>query len=765
MPQISDKALRMVTDQLLRERAIDFREYKPPTLRRRIQRRLEATKCADIDCYVEYLEKHPTEYTSLIDTLLINVTEFFRDPDAWEVIAKEVIPRIMAEKRPGEPVKMWSAGCATGEEAYSLAMLVAEALRGQTQGHDVRIYATDIDDDALMVARRGEYPDGAMEHVPEDLRAGYFTKDRVWTVNRELRRLVIYGKHNLATDAPISRCDLIVCRNVLIYMNVDLQNRILSKFHYSLDSPGYLFLGRAEAMLSLSKLFGSFRERERIFSKEAPGGFVSRETAEQKALGRAIDIGSSEYELTSRFNEAVLRYATVGVLAVDGDSIVRLVNPAAERIWGIRARDLLGKRIADEALPTALQSIVKRALQVKQDRREFRIEETAVPGQRGHESCVCVSMAPILDARGGVGGVLILAEDITDRVQLRRDLEIVSEGLQSTNEELETTNEELQSTNEELATTNEELQSTNEELETTNEELQATNEELQTTNDELESRTTELRRLGDEMESKNDELIAEATVRRQVEAALQLAYDRERNISQTLQRSLLLPVPEDIEGFGLNVKYQAAWDEAEVGGDLYHTAHVAGDRFVVALGDVAGKGLEAAAYGSMTKHMMLGFISESPEPDEMLTRLNRAVYDYASDGGFVTMVYLLLDLKTGSIRYGAAGHEPGIYMAASTRKVSLLENTGPALGIDASPTYSVVETSMEPGDIVLLYTDGLSEAGHPNPMLTSEGLADLLAANASREPSDILEVLHDTATNMSGGRLTDDAASIIIQRR
>jgi|GEM_PF-378166 len=899
MPEISDKALRKVTDQLLRERAMDFRDYKPSTLRRRIQRRLDATGCADIDCYVEYLETHPTEYTSLIDMLLINVTEFFREPDAWEVIAKEVIPRILADKQPSQPIKMWSAGCATGEEAYTLAMLVSEAIGTKARDREVRIYATDIDDNALTVARHAEYSDESVEHVPEELRGKYFVKNGVWTVDRDLRKLVIFGKHNLATDAPISHCDLVVCRNVLIYMNVDLQNRLLSKFHYALDSPGYLFLGRAEAMLSLSKLFGPFNEHARIFAKEAPGGFAGRETVEQQAVVRAIDTGAAEYQLISQFNEAVLRYAPVGVLAIDGDNIVRLMNPSAERIWEIRARNLLGKSITDQPLSCALQSIVLRTLQVKQDHREFKIEEMAVSTEHGKESYVCVNITPVLDVRGKVGGLLILTEDITDQVRLRRELETASEGLHATNEELETTNEELQSTNEELQTTNEELQSTNEELETTNEELQATNEELNTTNDELEARTTQLNRLSDKMEDANDKLSAlndalileaaerlkaenrlqailaaipsgiivaeglegkltvinrqgvelfgrepepglasinlaerlnlfrtdgepmkssevpvnralqqgesvrdfemqvrqpdgrrlplivnavpmlddsgkvtgavavwtDITQMKEAQATMQQAYDRERNISQTLQKSLLSPVPEKVGDFRISAKYLAAREEAEVGGDFYHAARISDDRFIVVLGDVAGKGLEAAVLGSMTKYMMLGFVFETPAPDQMLERLNQALSNYTTDGRFVTMFYMVLDLKTGKIQYGNAGHEPAIHMAGKTREITQLEGTGPALGVNASLRHSAAEASMEAGDLLLLYTDGISEAGHPHEMLGVEGIAQLLVANASQEPSKILDTVHKTATRVSGGKLTDDAATILIGRK
>lgn len=495
MPDIGTEELSKLMEKLLREHAVDFREYKPASLGRRVQRRLDATGCPDIESYFAHLDKRPDEYAKLVDSILINVTQFFRDPEAWEVIRRDVLPQVIAEKHPGDQIRVWSAGCATGEEPYSLAIELAEAMGPRIAEYDVRIYATDIDDDALAVARRAEYTDDSVKDVPAEILDKHFTRNGRWIVNRDIRKMVIFGRHNLVTDAPISHVDLVVCRNVLIYMSVDLQNRVLSKFHYALDARGFLFLGKAESLLTPSRLFSPIDDRWRVFRKEASGGVTARSITEQQAVTRAIEAGGAEYQLINLFNEGVLRYSPSGIIGVDNNNIVRMVNSAAESIWGISGPDLLGKPIFEVNLPASLQGVLQRIPQVRSHRADVKIEEIDLSQERNRQLQVSVSVTPMYDVMGNVLGVIIVAENITGQIRLRNALEASNEQLQAANEELETTNEELQSTNEELETTNEELQSTNEELETTNEELQSTNEELSTTNDELAVRTDDLNTL------------------------------------------------------------------------------------------------------------------------------------------------------------------------------------------------------------------------------------------------------------------------------
>ena len=495
MSEIAHEDLAKLTEKIHSERAVDFRGYKPSSLSRRIQRRMDAVKCADVNSYIEYLDRRPDEYAKLIDCILINVTEFFRDPEAWQVITEEIIPRILSEKRPGNSIRVWSAGCATGEEVYSIAMALAEGLGARINEYDVRIYATDMDDDALQVARRAEYSEDSVKSIPPELLKNYFVRNGRWTVNKDLRRLVIFGRHNLATDAPISHVDLILCRNVLIYMTVELQNRLLSKFHYAAEPNGFLFLGKAESLLSASRTFAAVNERWRIFRKESAMAYAARAAAEQSTVGRASEEGLTEYQWISEFNNSVLRHAPSAIVAVDNNDIIKLVNSAAESFWGLHARDLLGKSITEISGSPSFQELLPKISQARSRRREVVMEEVDLTDERGKPFQISVSVGPMLDVRGGNLGVVVVAENITTQIRLRSEVEAAIEQLQATNEEMETTNEELQSTNEELETTNEELQSTNEELETTNEELQSTNEELGATNAELSVRTTDLNTL------------------------------------------------------------------------------------------------------------------------------------------------------------------------------------------------------------------------------------------------------------------------------
>jgi two-component system CheB/CheR fusion protein len=492
VPEISHEELNKLVERLHVERGLDFRGYKPSSLGRRVQRRLDATKSPDIESYLNELARRPDEYSKLVDSILINVTQFFREPEAWEFIKSEIIPQIMEGKHPGDQIRMWSAGCATGEEAYSLAIALSEVVGPAISGYDVRLYATDIDESALNVVRRAEYTEDQLQSVSPELLERYFTKNGRWTLNRDIRKMVIFGQHNLVSDAPISHADLIACRNVLIYMSTDLQSKVLSKLYYGLEPKGFLFLGKAESLLAASRLFSPVNEKWRIFRKESAIGYAGRVALEQREVGRAADTSSAEQQLISTFNESVLRHTPSGVVAVDDKNVVRVLNSAAGNIWGIRGTDLLGKSVFEINISASFQDILPKIAQARSQRSEVRVEELNLSAERGRPLYVSVALNPMYDVKGNNLGVIIVAENITNQVQLRAEVEAANEQMQATNEELETTNEELQSTNEELETTNEELQSTNEELETTNEELQSTNEELSTTNDELAVRTDEL---------------------------------------------------------------------------------------------------------------------------------------------------------------------------------------------------------------------------------------------------------------------------------
>ena len=256
---------------LQQQRGFDFTGYKRPSLMRRVTRRLQSLGLAGFDAYIEYLEAHPDEFARLFNTILINVTSFFRDPHAWDWIAQKVVPEILRSKGPHDPVRVWSAGCASGEEAYSIAMLLAEAAGAEAFRERVKVYATDADEQALAQARLATYSARQVEDVPEPLRERYFEPSHARYVFRgDLRRSVIFGRHDLVSEAPISRLDLIICRNTLMYFNAETQARVLNRFHFALNGaagapPGYLFLGRAEMMLAQGHLFAAQDFKCRVF--------------------------------------------------------------------------------------------------------------------------------------------------------------------------------------------------------------------------------------------------------------------------------------------------------------------------------------------------------------------------------------------------------------------------------------------------------------------------------------------------------------------
>jgi len=491
---------------LRRSRGFDFSGYKRPTLERRFRRRMNVLGCKDYGDYLDYLEVHPDEYPQLFDTLLINVTEFFRDPSAWEYLRDALLPKVLAAKPPDEPVRVWSAGCASGQEAYTAAMVLSEVLGPAAYLERVKIYATDIDEDALAAARLATYSLKELEHVPEDLRARYFEPgEQRAAFRKDLRRTVIFGRNNLMQDAPISRLDLLICRNTLMYFNVDTQGQILRHFHFSLHEHGLLMLGRSEMLISHREFFEPTDVKMRIFRR------VGRVSSLQTRMARVAGgepAGLPPLEDDRLARDAALEVSSHAHLIVSRDGRLTFANLAARALFGIGLEDL-GRPFQELSVsyqPVDLRGSVEEALR---ERRRVTIGEVRYTPDAGVERTLDVSVLP-LPANGGqlLVGVSISFEDTTRVLALqrelegnRRDLELAHEELQSTIDELETTNEELQSANEELQTTNEELQSTNEELETMNEELQSTNEELETINDELRDRTGELNRVNEFLEA------------------------------------------------------------------------------------------------------------------------------------------------------------------------------------------------------------------------------------------------------------------------
>jgi two-component system, chemotaxis family, CheB/CheR fusion protein len=481
---------------LAAERSLDLRGYKHTTLERRLRRRMGQLSIGSYENYLDYVRANPDESKLLLDAILINVTEFFRDPAAWDVLAEDVLPALFKNIRTGGSFRAWVAGCATGEEVYSLAMLLAEHF-GQSSGdYDIKIYATDVDESALTIARRGEYPLERLRRVRPEWRAKYFTAEPIPRVVRDIRRMLIFGRSDVVHDAPISHVQILLCRNVLIYFDSLTQKHILNRLHYALDPGGVLFLGKSESKLSESVLFRPINSRWRIFRRLplAESDLRPHRREEQVTTEEVPSQSAQDLETLRLYYGVLLETLEPGVIALDTRNVMVNESESALKLWGLSGMKLVGKNIEESPLATRCPELIVR-LRESRNAGDKTLKFYYATNNEDEPGKLQITIRPVLAPDASRVGTLVCAEDVSHRGKLQNtieQLEATSEELHSANEELETTNEELQSTNEELETTNEELQSTNEELETTNEELQSLNEELENMNEELEFRTREL---------------------------------------------------------------------------------------------------------------------------------------------------------------------------------------------------------------------------------------------------------------------------------
>jgi two-component system, chemotaxis family, CheB/CheR fusion protein len=494
MAQPSEPAgFERILEFLRQARGVDFTAYKSTSLIRRIRTRMQMIDIPDFDAYLDFLQVHPDEFVSLFNTILINVTSFFRDTEVWETLRHTVLPDIAAAHNGDGPIRVWSAGSASGQEAYSVAMLLAELLGMDSFRERVKIYATDVDDEALAESRRAVYDAKHVAEVPRELLDKYFERssNELYSFNRDLRRSVIFGRHDLIQDAPISRVDLLLCRNTLMYFNSEAQSQIVGRFYFSTNPGGYLVLGRAEMLSSHTAMFQAVDLKRRIFKS-------LRKTKRDRLLlqpGREDTVTPpSNY---TRLRDAAFEVSADAQIIIDPAATLIAANAAARRQFNIGDGDL-GSALQNLEVsyrPGEMRPAIDRA---RAERRDITMR--GIPWDHaGANRFFDIVVAPLFDDDRGLLGIRVTFYDVTplktlqeELTHTKQDLATAYEELQSTNEELETTNEELQSTVEELETTNEELQSTNEELETMNEELHSANEELQTMNDELRNRGTEL---------------------------------------------------------------------------------------------------------------------------------------------------------------------------------------------------------------------------------------------------------------------------------
>src|SRR5215469_7652095 len=373
-------------------RGFDFTGYKRSTLQRRVRRRMALVNLETFAEYRDFLELQPDEFGLLFDSMLINVTSFFRDPLAWQALREKVLPELLSAKSPKSPIRVWSAGCATGEEAYTLAMVLAEELGPDQFRERVKIYATDLDEDALQQARTGAYEARALADVPDRLRDIYFEPSgNRRAFRRDLRRQVIFGRNDLTRDAPISRVDLLVARNTLMYFNAEAQANVVRRFHFALSYPGYLFLGKAEMLLNHADRFTPVDLRKRLFRKASPAPL------EAAGAGGWSDMSPRESS-GGRIESAALSAGPVVQLAVDVGDKLRVANAAAEALFNLRPRDI-GRQFQDLEVSYRPVELRSRIEQVRTELRALELHDVEWQRPGGHEvSYYDVAIVPLFAA-------------------------------------------------------------------------------------------------------------------------------------------------------------------------------------------------------------------------------------------------------------------------------------------------------------------------------------------------------------------------------
>ena len=499
--------------QLVRKRTdVDFTQYKPNTVRRRLERRLAANRIETLDSYLEFVRANPAELDLLCKDILISVTSFFRDSKAFEDV-RAIVAEMLKTKKAGDSIRIWVPACATGEEAYSFAMMLSDLLGESTRQYKIQIFATDIDLDAMGHARKGAYSATTVENLDRSFVSKYFdAMGQTYQVKKTIREMVVFARQDLIKDPPFVKVDLISCRNVLIYFNTDLQDRIFQVFHYALNPEGNLFLGKSESTGRCADLFRPVKASSKIFQKRLAGPrsanpvFGAFRIKAPEGVEAAVGGGGPSIETIVRdaFVEACMPPSVainenLDILFYHGDVDGFVRFPQG------RPNQNLGKLIAED-FRIDLRALVHRAGEkggvVTGPKRQLRTREGDVVVRLAvrplkvdaHREGLFLVSCEKVDAQSEAGPAELAGPATNEArlIELEQELTAAREHLQTVVEELETSNEELQALNEELQAANEELQSSNEELETSNEELQSTNEELTTVNEELQVRTSEL---------------------------------------------------------------------------------------------------------------------------------------------------------------------------------------------------------------------------------------------------------------------------------
>ena len=555
-PSKAENAIKKIFVLLRTQTGHDFSQYKPSTINRRIERRMAVQQIDSLDEYVKFLQTKQTEIDALFRDLLIGVTSFFRDPEVFKALESQVIPKLFSNKPAGSIIRVWSPGCSTGEEAYSIAILLQERLDALKQNFRIQVFATDIDSQAIAIARNGLYPASIATDITPERLARFFVAEpdgNAFRIHKGIRDMLIVSEQDVIKDPPFSRLDLISCRNLLIYMGADLQKKLIPLFHYALNPAGFLLLGTSETIGEFNDLFSPLEVKTKLYQRREDLRVTPRTTLHTLHTLQSPDAATHLRSMDTRPNgkKLSLRELTEQALLQHVAPTGALVNGQGDILYlhgrtGLYLEPAPGEsgvnnilKMAREGLQVALTTALHKAVSGKQAVQcpNVRIRTN------GHFTTVTLNISPVLDESGATPEArlyLISLDEVTapakpgapapasqagtegtpDLIEapagansgkfggltadeyineLTQELKAKEEFLQSANEELETSNEELKCSNEELQSVNEELQSTNEELETSKEELQSINEELATVNAELQTKVTELTRNNNDM--------------------------------------------------------------------------------------------------------------------------------------------------------------------------------------------------------------------------------------------------------------------------
>ncbi len=533
-----ESALKKICILLRAQTGHDFSQYKPRTIQRRIERRMAVYQIETLEQYVKYLQQTPEEVVTLFRDLLIGVTCFFRDPEAFKALEQQVVPQLFAGKSADSVIRVWSLGCSTGEEVYSLAILLAECLELQEQRVRVQVFATDIDSQALATARAGRYPASIAADLSPERLARFFTHepgDSIYRINKSIRDLLVFSEQDAIRDPPFSRLDLISCRNLLIYMGEELQKKLIPLFHYALNPGGFLFLGTSETVGAFGKLFTALDRKQKLYQRKAgvdgeSRALLSRFLPLMNTTETALPRTAVEPELPAKRSlrelteQTLLQQIVPAAVLVNGKGDIRYIHghtglflepaPGEAGVDNIlkMAREGLQRDLTVALHKAALSKEIVRysGLQIRTNSDFVTVDLTIRPLAAGSTASSEAVLYLVVLAQVQPDNPALLSvprpaaatagsADASAALHAEARIAALQQELQAKDEYLQTTNEELKSSNEEMQSVNEELQSTNEELETSKEELQSVNEELATVNNELRDKLADLTQVNNDM--------------------------------------------------------------------------------------------------------------------------------------------------------------------------------------------------------------------------------------------------------------------------